>query len=125
MGVKQVVLYAELDVKSLFGKKPVSLHFEELSKFPKVRRDLSLVLDKSVKYQDIKELAQKTERNILSEINVFDVYEGEHIEEGKKSYSVSFMLQDVKQTLTDKVIDKTMERLMKIFESELGAVIRK
>lgn len=125
VGIKQAVLYAELDLKALFGKKPVILQFEELSKFPKVRRDLSLVLDKKVKYQDIKELAQKIERKLLSEINVFDVYAGEHIEEGKKSYSVSFMLQDVNQTLTDKVIDKTMERLMNAFESELGAIIRK
>ncbi len=125
VGIKQAVLYAELDLKALFGKKPVTLQFEELSKFPKVRRDLSLVLDKKIKYQDIKELAQKTERKILSEINVFDVYAGEHIEEGKKSYSVSFMLQDANQTLTDKVIDKTMDRLMKAFESDLGAIIRK
>lgn len=124
-GIKQAVLYAELDLSALFGVKSTILQFEELSKFPKVRRDLSLVLDKKIKYQDIKELAQKTERRILSEINVFDVYAGEHIEEGKKSYSVSFMLQDVNQTLTDKVIDKTMERLMKAFESDLGAIIRK
>lgn len=123
-GIKQDVLYAELDVKSLL-KKGKTKQFEELSKFPKVRRDLSLVLDKKVTYQEIKKLANRAERNILKEVNVFDVYEGENLGEGKKSYSVSFMLQDVKQTLTDKVIDKTMDRLMNAFEKDLGAVIRK
>lgn len=124
-GVKQEVYYAELDIKTIFDQKGLKLKFSELSKFPKVRRDLSLVLDKRVSYQDIKSLAEKTERNLLNEINVFDVYEGEHIEDGKKSYSVYFMLQDNKQTLTDKVIDKTMTKLMNAFEKELGAIIRK
>ena len=123
-GIKQTVMYAEFDLKSIL-KKGKAQQFDELSKFPKVRRDLSLVLDKKVSYQEIEQLAKKSERNLLKEINVFDIYEGENLGEGKKSYSVSFMLQDNNQTLTDKVIDKTMERLIKTFEQELGAVIRK
>lgn len=123
-GIKQSVMYAEFDVKSIL-KKNKTQQFEELSKFPKVRRDLSLVVDKKVTYQEIKNLAERSERNILRDVNVFDIYEGENLGEGKKSYSVSFMLQDAKQTLTDKVIDKTMNRLIAVFEKDLSAVIRK
>ena len=123
-GIKQSVMYAEFDVKSIL-KKNKTQQFEELSKFPKVRRDLSLVVDKKVTYQEIKSLAERSERNILRDVNVFDIYEGENLGEGKKSYSVSFMLQDAKQTLTDKVIDKTMNRLIAVFEKDLSAVIRK
>ena len=101
------------------------VRFTEVSKYPEVRRDLSLVLDKTVSFEQIRQLAQKYERNLLTNVNVFDVYEGENIGADKKSYSVSFTLQDTEQTLTDKVIDKTMQKLMMAFEKELGAVIRK
>jgi phenylalanyl-tRNA synthetase beta chain len=83
------------------------------------------VLDKAVVFEQIRQVAYKYEKVLLTSINVFDVYEGEKMEVGKKSYSVSFTLQDLEQTLTDKVIDKTMEKLMLGFEKELGAVIRK
>ena len=96
-----------------------------MPKYPEVRRDLSLVLDKAVSFEQIRQTAQKYERNLLTHINVFDVYEGENIGADKKSYSVSFTLQDSEQTLTDKVIDKTMQKLMMAFEKDLGAVIRK
>jgi phenylalanyl-tRNA synthetase beta chain len=99
--------------------------FAELSKFPEVRRDLSLVLEKSVSFEQIRAVAQRTERKLLQEVNVFDVYEGDKIEAGKKAIAISFTLQDKTQTLTDKVIDSTMNRLMQQFEQQLGAVIRK
>ncbi len=99
--------------------------FEELAKFPEVRRDLSLVLNISTTYDEILKIAQKTERTLLKSVNVFDIYEGENLGEGKKSYSVSFVLQDTNRTLTDKVIDKTMNRLISAYESEIGAIIRK
>ncbi len=124
-GVKQDVWYAELDPEVLFVKKNNNKLFKEVSKFPEVRRDLSLVIDKSTSFQEIQALAQKTERKLLKQVNAFDSYHGEHIEDGKKSYSVSFVLQDNKQTLTDKVIDKTMTRLIKAYEQELNAIIRK
>jgi phenylalanyl-tRNA synthetase beta chain len=99
--------------------------FAEISKFPEVRRDLALVLDKKVSFDEISKLANRTERKLLKEINVFDVFEGEQIGQDKKSYSVSFLLQDNEQTLTDKQIDGTMQKLMLSFEKELGAIIRK
>jgi phenylalanyl-tRNA synthetase beta chain len=125
MDLKQAVYYAEFDMDALLKQYNNSLEYQEISKFPEVRRDLSLVLDKKVTFEEIKKLALQTERKLLREINVFDVYEGENLGGGKKSYSVSFILQDYEQTLTDKVIDKTMERLMQTFEKELGAIIRK
>ncbi len=99
--------------------------YAEVSRFPEVRRDLSLVLDGPVSFRDIEALARKQERKLLKQVNVFDVYEGANIGPGKKSYSVSFILQDENQTLTDEVIDRTMQRLMQAYEKELNAVIRK
>jgi phenylalanyl-tRNA synthetase beta chain len=99
--------------------------FEELPKFPSVRRDLALLIDKQVKYQQIEDIAFKTERKILRETGLFDVYEGKGIPEGKKSYAVSFILRDDLQTLNDKQIEKTMQRLVSAFERELGAELRK
>jgi phenylalanyl-tRNA synthetase beta chain len=123
--IKQAVFYAELDTDLLIKLHKTGLVYEEISKYPEVRRDLSLVLDKKVSFEEIKKLATQTERKLLRDINVFDVYEGENLGKDKKSYSVSFFLQDFEQTLTDKVIEKTMEKLMASFEKELGAIIRK
>ncbi len=85
---------------------------------------MSLVLDKSVSFEALRQVAYRTERQLLQEVNVFDVYEGESLA-GKKAYALSFILQDPLQTLTDKVIDKVMQRLMTSFEKEFGALIRK
>ncbi|WP_210488042.1 phenylalanine--tRNA ligase subunit beta [Rufibacter aurantiacus] len=123
--VKEPVWYAELNWDYLLRNYKDKLVFEELSKFPEVRRDLSLVVEKSVSFDQIKQVAQKVERKLLQEVNVFDVYEGDKIESGKKAIAISFTLQDKNQTLTDKVIDSTMNRLMQQFEHQLGAVIRK
>lgn len=123
--VKQTIFFADIAWEYLLKKYSAKHKFQDVAKFPEVRRDLSLVLDKQVSFDQIKKLALRTEKKILQQINVFDVYEGENIGAGKKSYSVSFTLQDETQTLTDAVIDKTMTRLMEVFEKELGAVIRK
>ena len=123
--VKQPVFFADIDWDYLFKQYNDKATFIELPKFPEVRRDLSLVIDKTVSFDQIQKLARNYEKNLLKQINVFDVYQGDNLGEGKKSYSVSFMLQDYEQTLTDKVIDKTMEKLMGAFEKEIGAVIRK
>ena len=90
-----------------------------------MRRDLSLVIDKAVSFDAIQKIANKTERNLLKSVNVFDTYEGQNLGTEKKSYSVSFILLDTEKTLTDDVIDKTMQRLMTAYEKEIGAVIRK
>lgn len=125
LDVKEQVWYAELNWDWLVRNYKNQLTFEELAKFPEVRRDLSLVVDKAVTFDQIKAVAQRTERKLLQNINVFDVYEGDKIEAGKKAYAISFTLLDKQQTLTDKVIDATMNRLMQQFERNLGAVIRK
>jgi phenylalanyl-tRNA synthetase beta chain len=125
LDVKEPVWYAELNWDWLLRNYKNPLTFEELAKFPEVRRDLSLVVDKAVTFEQIKMVAQRTERKLLQQVNVFDVYEGDKIEAGKKAYAISFMLLDKQQTLTDKVIDATMNRLMQQFEKTLGAVIRK
>ncbi len=124
--IKQDVFYAELDWTTLLREvKPDSVKFSEISRFPEVRRDLALLLDKAVKFSDIEALANRNGKGILRSVNLFDVYEGEKIEAGKKSYAVSFALQDDQKTLTDNDIEKLMKRLADVFEKELGAVIRK
>jgi len=123
--VKEEVFYADLDWTYLCKHQKTDFKFQPLSKFPEVRRDLSLVIDKAVNFEDIRKLSLKLERNLFKRINVFDVYEGDKIDEGKKAYAISFYLQDQTKTLNDKVIDKTMNRLMQGFERDLGALIRK
>ena len=125
-GVKQEVFWAEINWSFLLQLAGLQeTVYEPVSRFPEVRRDLSLVLDKGTTFAQIQEVTRRTESNLIKRIGVFDVYEGDKIEEGKKAYAISFILQDIDKTLTDKVIDKTMQRLMTAFEKELGAYIRK
>lgn len=123
--VKQAVFYADFDWDYLLKQYSGKVAFVEIPKFPEVRRDLSLVIDSEVKFEQVSAIAAKTEKNLLQSINAFDVYAGEKLGEGKKSYSVSFTLIDKEKTLTDDVIDKTMQRLIAAYEKEMGAVIRK
>jgi phenylalanyl-tRNA synthetase beta chain len=125
LDVSQPVWYAELDWDWLLKKYKASLVARELPKFPEVRRDLSLVVDKGVTFEQLRTIAQRTEKKLLQGLNVFDVYEGDRLEAGKKSYSVSFTLQDPSQTLTDQAIDQVMQRLIQQFEKQAGALIRK
>lgn len=124
-GVKQSVLYAELEWDYLLKKSKSELVYKEISRFPEVRRDLSLVLNKDISFNQIQEKALKVNKKLIRELNVFDVYTGANIGEDKKSYSISFTLQDDEQTLNEAQIDKTMERLIQVFENDLGAIIRK
>lgn len=101
-----------------------SLKLNTVSPFPAVRRDLALVIDKQVTYAAIEKIARKTEQQLLKEVNVFDVYEGDKIAAGKKSYAISFVLQNTEKTLTDEEIDQSMNKLLKQFEKELGAELR-
>lgn len=123
--VKQEVFYADFDWQMLRENYPLIVDFQPLSKFPEVKRDLSLVIDKSVNFEDIRKLSDRNASKLLTRMRVFDVYEGDKIGENEKAYAVSFFLQDQEKTLTDKVIDKTMQRLMTVFEKDLGATIRK
>lgn len=89
-----------------------------------MRRDLALLLDKQVSYEQLREIAFQTEKKFLSQVNIFDVYQGEKLKTDKKSYALSFTLQDENETLTDKQIEKIMERLLKAYTEKAGAVIR-
>lgn len=123
--VNQEVFYADFLWKELLKLSEGSVVYEEVPKFPEVRRDLSLVLDKKVSFTDIQKITQRSEFYLIKRINVFDLYEGENIDKNKKAYALSFILQDKTKTLTDKIIDKVMNKLMHIFENELDAMIRK
>jgi len=119
------VYYADFNWDNVFQlHKKHQVLFTELPKFPAVRRDLALLIDKNVKFDQIKQLAFRTERKLLRDVDLFDVYEGKGVPGGKKSYAISFILRDDNKTLNDKAIDKTMQRLIFIFEKELGAELR-
>lgn len=124
MGIKQAVYYAELDWSYLTQKFKPGLQVTEIPRFPAVRRDLSLVLDSAVTYEQVRQIALKTERKLLTDVQVISVYQGENLGEGKKSYALAFTLQSLEATLTDTVIDSTMQRLMDAFVKQLGAIIR-
>ena len=98
--------------------------FKELPKTFEVRRDFSLLLNETTNYQEIERIAYQSEKTLLKKVNLFDVYEGDKLENGKKSYAVSFHFQDIEKTLTDQVIDACMERIRKNLEKELGAILR-
>ena len=104
--------------------RSVKISYKEISKFPAVKRDLALLLDKNVQFAEIEKIAYETEKKLLKEVELFDVYEGKNLEAGKKSYAVSFLLQDESQTLNDKMIDKIMSKLVKNLEDKLGANLR-
>ncbi len=119
------VLFADINWTELLkAVKNIKSGYAEISKYPAVKRDLALLLDKSVTFAQIEQVARETEKKLLKGVTLFDVYEGKNLEEGKKSYAVSFILQDDNQTLNDKVIDKTMARLMENFQKRLGAIQR-
>jgi phenylalanyl-tRNA synthetase beta chain len=123
-GIKQEVFYADFNwdviIKAISGK----IKFTDIPKYPEVRRDLALLIDQKVTYDNIYTIARQTEKSLLKSVNLFDVYQGDNLPEGKKSYAVSFIIQDCSKTLTDTQIDKIMGKLQKNFETELGAVLR-
>ncbi|MBN1159523.1 MAG: phenylalanine--tRNA ligase subunit beta [Bacteroidales bacterium] len=123
--LRNEVCYAELFWSNVLEiNKSHRVTHKELPRYPEVRRDLSLLLDRTVTFAQIRELAFKTESRLLRRIQLFDVYEGEKIEKDKKSYAVTFILQDSEKTLTDEKIDRVMNRLMEAYVNTLGAVIR-
>lgn len=124
-GIKQEVLFADFDwstILSITGKKTMKV--SNITKFPSVKRDLALMLDEKVTFKEIYDLAFQSERNLLKDVDLFDVYQGDKLPEGKKSYAVSFVLQDKNKTLEDRQIDKIMQKLQQSFEKNLKAVLR-
>lgn len=115
----------EIDFQALLEMDVEPIKYKAISKFPEVRRDLSMILSKNIPFEQLKELAFLTETTLLKKVEVFDVYEGEKIEAGKKSYALSFVLQDHQSTLTEDMIESVMKKLMFAYENKLGAVIRR
>ncbi len=125
MDIDQEVFYADLNwnaILSELGKHKVQ--YAEISKFPEVKRDLALLIDKNVTFAEIEKIAYETERKLLKKVTLFDVYEGKNLEAGKKSYAVSFILQDETKTLTDAQIEGIMKKMLGNFENKLGAKLR-
>jgi len=125
MDIDQEVYYADIDWNALLkeiAKQKVS--YAEISKYPEVKRDLALLIDKSVNFAEIEKIAFDTERKLLKKVALFDVYEGKNLEAGKKSYAVSFVLQDETKTLTDSQIDGIMKKMLSNFETKLDAKLR-
>lgn len=123
-GIKQEVFYADFNWDTILKSISSKIKFTEIPKYPEVRRDLALLIDQNVTYDNIYAIARQTEKSLLKDINLFDVYEGKNLPEGKKSYALSFTIQDSSKTLTDAQIDKIMSKLQKNFETELGASLR-
>lgn len=127
MDIKQAVFYADINWDIILNAaKKHKVEFAPLSKFPSVRRDLALVIDQNVTFQDIQIVANKTAKGILKNINLFDVFaDAQKLGEGKKSCAVSFVFEDVENGLQDKEIEKLMENLTQQYEQKLGALIRR
>ena len=125
MDIDAEVYFADLNWNAILAELgDQKVRYTELAKFPEVKRDLALLLDKSVTFAEIEKIAFETERKLLKSVNLFDVYEGKNLEEGKKSYAVSFVLQDETKTLTDGQIEPIMKKLQGNFETKLGAKLR-
>ncbi len=126
MGIEQEVFYLDINFDNLLGiLKHFKVKFSEMAKFPAVRRDLALLVNHDVNYQQIEAIVRKVDKKLLQEVNLFDVYEGKGVEDGKKSYAISLIFQDKEKTLRDKIIDKTVNKMIFILEKELGATLRK
>ncbi|MCB0563475.1 MAG: phenylalanine--tRNA ligase subunit beta [Phaeodactylibacter sp.] len=127
MDIRSSVYYADFNWDALLkAVRKHKIEYQELNKFPTVRRDLALVIDNSVKFSDIVAIARKVGKKLIQNINLFDVYENEsQLGQGKKSYAVSFLFEDSTKTLKDKEVDKVVNQLIEAYESQLGASIRR
>ena len=124
-GIDQEVYYAELNWTALMKAiKKQKVEYVEISKYPSVSRDLALLLDKGVEFARVEQIAYQSEKKLLKKVELFDVYEGKNLLEGKKSYAVNFILQDEQKTLNDKQIDAIMNKIIANLKKELGAELR-
>ncbi|HLP63647.1 phenylalanine--tRNA ligase subunit beta [Flavobacterium sp.] len=122
--IKQEVLFADFNWDLVLKLISLKIKFQDIPKYPEVRRDLALLVDEKVSFESIYNIANQTEKSLLKEVNLFDVYQGKNLPEGKKSYAVSFVIQDATKTLTDAQIDKTIGKIKQNLETELGASLR-
>ena len=123
--ISQDVLFADFNWDAILEMvKRNKITFKAIAKYPEVKRDFALLLDDSVTFESLYKIAKQTEKQLLKSVNLFDVYQGKNLPKGKKSYAVSFTLQDENKTLTDKQIDKIMNKLQSNFERQLGAELR-
>ena len=124
-GIKQEVYYADFNWDLILDLiQNTKIKYSEVSKFPSVKRDLSLLIDNKISFKELLTIAKDTEKNILKSVSLFDVYEGDKLAKGKKSYTISFTLADKNKTLTDKYVDKVMGKLIKSFKEKVGAEVR-
>lgn len=124
-GIAQAVLFTDFNWDNIIEvARRNKIIFTDIPKYPEVRRDFALLLNDDVTFESIYTIAKQSERKLLKDVNLFDVYQGKNLPEGKKSYAVSFTLQDENKTLTDKQIDKIMNKLQQSFEKQLGAELR-
>ncbi len=125
LGVKGEVFYAEFDFDALIKTtRKHKITVSELSKFPEVKRDLALLVDENVTFEQLRSVAFQAEKKLLKSVALFDVYQGDKLPEGKKSYALSFILEDRTQTLTDKMIEKSMANIQRQIESKCAAQVR-
>ncbi|GAA4882194.1 phenylalanine--tRNA ligase subunit beta [Flaviramulus aquimarinus] len=123
--ISQEVIFADFNWDAILNIiKHTNIKFKPIPKYPEVRRDFALLLDDHVTFESIYKIAKQSEKQLLKGVNLFDVYQGKNLPKGKKSYAVSFTLQDENKTLTDKQIDKIMSKLQVNFEKQLGAELR-
>lgn len=123
--LKNNILFAELEWETILSLMPKgAIQYKPADKFPRVRRDLSLLLNKTISFSEIQKVSFETERKLLKEVGLFDVYEGKNLEPGKKSYAVSFVLQDSTKTMTDEQVEGIMSKLSTALDEKLGAKMR-
>ncbi|MBW6460971.1 MAG: phenylalanine--tRNA ligase subunit beta [Bacteroidales bacterium] len=123
--LKQDVCFADLHWEEIIRQVATNkAGYREIPKFPEVRRDLALVLDQQVTYEELEKAAYQAEKHLLRSVSLFDIYQGEKIGPGKKSYAMSFILRDDDKTLTDKVIEQTMDKILRIFKEKFNATVR-
>lgn len=122
--IKQDVFYADFNWQMILKLLTNKIKFQDIPKYPEVRRDFALLLDDKISFESLYTIAKQTEKTLLKEVNLFDVYQGSNLPEGKKSYALSFIIQDNSKTLTDEQIDKIMNKLKGNFEKEFGAILR-
>ena len=122
--IKKEVCYAEIDLDVLYAAYGTNVTYSPIPAYPAVKRDLALVVDKAVTYDTLERIAYKYGSKLLKNVSLFDVYEGDKIESGKKSYALNFVLQHAEKTLTDEDITKVMNKLIAAYEREIGAKLR-
>jgi phenylalanyl-tRNA synthetase beta chain len=124
MGINQTVFFADIDWEALLCKWNPLNQYQEISKFPLVKRDISLVLDRSINFEAVRKAVFQQESKLIKDVTVVDVYQGEALEQTKKAYTLRFILQGKSKTLNDKMIDQVMTHLTRTFENQLGAIVR-